>query len=437
MRSRLAKLVIAVAVVAMAVPAFAAVESVKVGGDIDVKGVYRKSFGFADVPSQNYTYIGTRIYVTADLTDNVAVMVRLINERDFGNDYLREVEGSLAVDLAYVKLSDLMTPGMDLTVGRQEIQLGKGLVVGSRYRAVDYIGADVGTAALDLGQQKAFDAVKVDYAFPMTDFSMTAFKAKILDNTLPVLGAVAADLDLWGLAVKYDNEMFCLEPYFVYVQLNETTGLALPDFDLMTLGARAGFSPMENLDLEVELAKQFGDANLLLGADSFSGWAAVLGGGYTFDGEMEPTLTAGYSFFSGQDSATDINGWVPVFPGNIASRVGKIAYPVLFPAGEGWSAVGIGTDTGLQVFNLGFGLQPVEKVALGFDWFNLRARETGAGVSNALGNELDFCMKYMYTEDVTFGVDLGFLLAGENIEDNLGAGVENPWQLVASMNVAF
>lgn len=433
MRSRLAKLVIAVAVVAMAVPAFAAVESVKVGGDIDVKGVYRKSFGFADVPSQTYTYIGTRIYVTADLTDNVAVMVRLINERDFGNDYLREVEGSLVVDLAYVKLSDLMTPGMDLTVGRQEIQLGKGLVVGSRYRAVDYIGADVGTAALDLGQQKAFDAVKVDYAFPMTDFSMTAFKAKILEGYglgLALGPETLEDLDLYGLAVKYDSDMFCLEPYFVYAKLE---GSANPDFDLMTLGARAGFSPMENLDLEVELAKQFGDAEIL-GSDSFSGWAAVLGGGYTFDGEMEPKLTAGYSFFSGQDSATDINQWIPVFPGNVASRVGKIAYPTLFAAGEGLSLTG----SGLQVISVGLGIQPAEKVGLSAALYNLQAREPLGGLDKTYGNELDLCMKYAYTEDVTFGVDLGMLFAGDNLEDAYPkVKLDNPWQLIASMNVAF
>ena len=46
MRSRIAKLMIAVAIVAMAIPAFAAVESIKVGGDIDVQGVFRKNFFF-------------------------------------------------------------------------------------------------------------------------------------------------------------------------------------------------------------------------------------------------------------------------------------------------------------------------------------------------------------------------------------------------------
>jgi len=224
---KLAKLVVAIGVVAMAIPSFAAVENVKVGGDIDVKMIYRDSFDFnaLGLDENTFTYIGTRVYIAAELTDNVSAMIRLINERDFGNDYLREVEGSLVVDLAYVKLADLLTPGLDLIVGRQEIQLGEGLVVGSRYRAIDYLLADLGTAALDLGQQKAFDAVRVNYAIPATNISLTGFKAKIAESYgLTPLGILTGlgspigeigDVDLYGLGLTYDNGVFCIDPYFV------------------------------------------------------------------------------------------------------------------------------------------------------------------------------------------------------------------------------
>jgi len=318
MRSRLVKLMVAVALVAMAIPSFAAVENVKVGGEIDVKMLYRDGFDFGafDLDTTTFTYIGTKVYLSAELTDNVSAMIQLINERDFGNDYLREIEGSLIVDQAYVKLADLMVPGLNLTVGRQEIQLGEGLVVGSRYRMIDYVGADIGTVALDLGQQKAFDALKIDYAFPATDLTMTAFKAKILE-TYGILDPLVGvdDLDLYGLAVKYDNGRLCVEPYFVYLRL------ANPDVDLMTLGARAGFSPMDSLKLKLELAKQFGDQDLT-GSD-FGGWAALLGGSYTFAGASEPTLSLGLMYLTGQDlGEADVEAWVPVFPSNVASRVG-------------------------------------------------------------------------------------------------------------------
>ncbi len=178
MRSRIAKILVAVLIAGMTIPAFAAVQNIMVGGDMDVKGLYRKSFDFdGDSDSFTFTYMGTRVWVKAELADNVTAMVRLINERDFGNDYLREITGSVILDIAYVKVADIMTAGLDLTVGRQEIQLGDGLVLGSRYRAIDYIGADIGTAALDYGQQKAFDAIRADYSFPMDDVTLTGVKA--------------------------------------------------------------------------------------------------------------------------------------------------------------------------------------------------------------------------------------------------------------------
>jgi len=440
---KLAKLVVAIGVVAMAIPSFAAVENVKVGGDIDVKMIYRDSFDFnaLGLDENTFTYIGTRVYIAAELTDNVSAMIRLINERDFGNDYLREVEGSLVVDLAYVKLADLLTPGLDLIVGRQEIQLGEGLVVGSRYRAIDYLLADLGTAALDLGQQKAFDAVRVNYAIPATNISLTGFKAKIAETYgLAPLGILTSlgspigeigDVDLYGLGLTYDNGVFCIDPYFVYTIMADGTN----DMDLMTGGVRAGYTPMENLNLKLELAKQFGDTDF--GNVDFEGWAGLFGVSYTFNTSMQPTITAGYSYFSGQDAtATDLEAWIPVFPANIASRVGKIAYPLLFPAGEGIVNPLYGTGSGLQVINVGLGLKPTEKLTIGLDLFNLTADESGAA-SDDYGNEIDLSLTYAYTEDVSFGIDLGMLLTGDNIEDTLGVNVDDPWQAIVSMKVVF
>lgn len=448
---KLAKLVVAIGVVAMAIPSFAAVENVKVGGDIDVKMIYRDSFDFnaLGLDENTFTYIGTRVYIAAELTDNVSAMIRLINERDFGNDYLREVEGSLVVDLAYVKLADLLTPGLDLIVGRQEIQLGEGLVVGSRYRAIDYLLADLGTAALDLGQQKAFDAVRVNYAIPATNISLTGFKAKIAETYgLAPLGILTSlgspigeigDVDLYGLGLTYDNGVFCIDPYFVYTIMADGP----QDLDLMTGGVRVGYTPMENLNLKLELAKQFGDTDF--GNVDFEGWAGLFGVSYTFNTSMQPTITAGYSYFSGQDAAaTDLEAWIPVFPANIASRVGKIAYPLLFPAGEGIMmnplcliASGGGSALqGLQVINVGFGLKPTEKLTIGLDLFNLTADESGAA-SDDYGNEIDLSLTYAYTEDVSFGIDLGTLLTGDNIEDTLGVNVDDPWQAIVSMKVVF
>jgi len=228
MRSRIAKILVAVLIAGMTIPAFAAVQNIMVGGDMDVKGLYRKSFDFdGDSDSFTFTYMGTRVWVKAELADNITAMVRLINERDFGNDYLREIEGSIILDLAYVKVADIMAAGLDLTVGRQEIQLGEGLVLGSRYRAIDYIGADIGTAALDYGKQKAFDAVRFDYIFPMADVTVTGLKAKIIETygDIAGIGLPIEDIDLYALAMKYNGEIFNLEPYVVYLRSDDSAVL--------------------------------------------------------------------------------------------------------------------------------------------------------------------------------------------------------------------
>ncbi|HOL35268.1 MAG TPA: hypothetical protein PKW86_05285, partial [bacterium] len=163
----------------------------------------------------------------------------------------------------------------------------------------------------------------------------------------------------------------------------------------------------------------------------------VLGVDYKFATNMNPVVSVGYADFSGQKAtATDQKAWVPVFPSNIASRVGKIAYPALFSNGEG--NYNIGTGSGVRALKLGLGLQPTEKVGLTLDWFNLTAKETAAGIDDSVGNEIDLGVNYAYSEDLSLGLDLGYLIAGSYVEDTVGkAKDKNAWQAIATMKVAF
>ena len=456
MRNKILKVMAVIFAVALIAPSFAAVESVKVGGDITIKGIFRDgTFFTTDYPAQDFIYSGVRVYVTADLTDNIQAMIRLINERDFGNDYLREVEGSMVLDLGYIKVKDILAPGLTLTVGRQEIQLGNGLVVGSRYRALDYAGAELGTAAIDLGQQKAFDAIRADYEFATVPIDITLFKAKIAEtyglirptndainfiNGLGILPMLIPtlpsfnDVDLYGLNMKYTADMFTVEPYFVYA------GMAHADLDIMTGGVRGTINPTDALAIDLEIAKQFGSADYIMGADSdFDGMAGTLGLTYKFDANMQPVVNFGFSYFSGWDgNGQDIETWIPVFPSNVASRIGSLAYLTLFPAGEGIATTAIGSGTnGLQAINLGCTIQPTEKIGVGLQWYYLTADETMGGADDSLGNEIDLSVSYAYTEDLSFGLDFGYLMVGDNIDDSFGINSDNPWQVIGTMKVAF
>jgi len=84
------KIILAIALVAlMAAPAFAAVQNVKVSGDIDSTYLHRHDFDFgvdADESQRQSVFLTqTRLRVDADLSDNVSATVALINERTWGN----------------------------------------------------------------------------------------------------------------------------------------------------------------------------------------------------------------------------------------------------------------------------------------------------------------------------------------------------------------
>lgn len=437
MSKKLLTVLAAILVVGMAVPSFAAVENVKVGGDVTVYGIYRNNFDFIDdVVSKDQAHAyqtSLRVYVSAALSDNVSAMVRMINERAWGQN--TDGGSDFTLDLGYVKLADLMAPGLNLTVGRQEIQIGEGFVVGSAYNATAAgYNANNALLATDLGLQKAFDAVKVDYALSGLPMSFTGFVSKI-DEAYG--GTGTQDTTLYGVSMLWKPENWTLEPYYVAQFLSGAPSAT--DVDMSVVGVRAtgGVPAVAGLSWKAEFAKEMGEA---FNAD-LKGWAGYVGGTYKFDTAMAPYITLGYNYYTGWDgTGTDVDAWIPMYPSDTASRIGKIAYAALFPANEGL-ALGV-IPTGLQTIKLGFGMQPTEKIGLTLDIFNLRANEVPAGapVGKAIGNEIDLGVSYKYTEDVTLGLDLGYFMSSDAIDDTatlLGVSSENAWQAVASLKLAF
>jgi len=420
------KLLVAVAVVAMAIPAFSAVESVKVGGDITVYGIKRANLydmdgdpGFDDSTDLFQTHM--RLFVQAALTDNVEAMVRLINERVWWGSYgevawgVDDSQSQICLDLAYIKVSDLLTPGLALTVGRQEIQFGEGLVVGSAYIPYsDYPTGDTWILAQDLGLQKAFDAIRVDYAFSQVPLDITGFMAKIDEEFSDI------DWNLYGINLGFNpGDVARVEGYYVRFQDMDDN-----DANISTLGARvtgdvAGFA------LKGEYARQFGE---FYGDDS-EGWALLLGGQYNFpQSEMDAYVKGNLNLFSGSEDYADITEmWISPFASNVASRIGSIAY-VILPISP------LPLETDLRAINIGGGIRPVEKVGLSLDWYNLTLMESNG--DDEVGNEIDATVTYNYTEDLTFGLQYGILLTGDYLEDIAGYD-ENPWQLIGSMKLAF
>ncbi|HPP30479.1 MAG TPA: alginate export family protein, partial [bacterium] len=393
------RLLVAVAVVAMAIPAFSAVESVKVGGDITIYGIKRANLEmvYDDEDSLDILQTHMRLYVQAMLTDNVEAMVRLINERVWGewgegdDDYDHYMQP--LVDLAYIKVSDLLTPGLALTVGRQEIQFGEGLVVGSAFLPYDGRYPTGDTLAEDLGLQKAFDAIRVDYKFNQVPVDITAFMAKNLED----FTSNDDDENLYGLNLGFNaGETARVEGYYVRLQQMSDSDENISTAGVRVTGDVAGFA------LKGEYAKQFGEWN---GCDN-EGWALILSGQYNFtQSEMGAYIKAQFNYYSASDS--DSNGWLSFFPANVASRIGAINY-ILALNTKNTNPEGL---SNARVINVGGGISPVEKVALSLDWFNVNfADQPGWAYDESIGNEIDAAVTYKYSEDLTFGLQYGVLL---------------------------
>lgn len=452
-------MLVALFLVGITLPVFAAVENVKVGGDITIKGIYRYNFdiysgGSSQCEQHNY-YTGTRIWVSADLTNKLSVLVRMINERDWnrplpnmvvspfpGLDLVTPNSLGVDLDLAYIKIADFMTPGLNLTVGRQEIQIGEGLVVGSAYNALTYIDGNylhyplgypwVSIANTDLGLRKSFDAIKFDYNFATKPISISAFMSKILDVYSPSLLPVS-DMDLYAVSLKWAPQNGSVEPYIVYLAMpvGETSA---PDegFSLMTYGVRGAVKPqaVPGLSLKGELAAQSG--SLFSSDAAFKGFAGYLGLGYEFQSALKPAISFGYNYYTGDDAGTNgIEAWVPVFASDMGSRMGNIAYNVAYQMGPGSATFFPIGESNLAIWKLGFSIQPTEKFGLGITYFNESLNETTGEAGFC--DEVDLGLSYAYTEDLGMGLDIGYFIPG----NAFGSSTDNAWQAIATLKLAF
>lgn len=434
MKSRLLKLLTVVFAVALIAPAFTAVESVKVGGDIQVWGVLRSDFDVDGNEDVHFFQSAARVYVTAELSENVVATIRLLHEKTWFGPYSEYLgswwEDGIRMDLANIKISDLFTPGLSLTVGRQEIQLGEGLVVGSAYNVWNYPNnypyyswGDRVFAAPDLGLAKSFDAVRIDYASEAVPVNVTAFLSKILEN---VVDEGDDDETLYGLNLGFNAaEVANIDVYWVRVD-----GIYGSDGNLDTAGLRVvGTIPaVSGLTLKGEYARQFGDDGA--GTD-FEGSALLVGAEYKFATNMEPTVKVNYELTTGYSGGYDADAWIPVFPSNMGSRIGPLFYAYV-----GYNApwmLATWDNPGLSIINAGVSFKPVEKVKVSLDGYLINLEEK-LGNYDDVGLEIDLNLDYQLTEDVTVGLTLGTLNADDVIEY---FGGDDTWQAILSMKVSF
>lgn len=446
-------------VVGLCATTYAAVQNVKVSGDLAVSGVVRNSLTLKDNEtatdfSESISAIlsAVRVRVDADLTDNVTATVRLLNERVWGEEDVANTD--IDLDLAYVTLKEFLYSPLTLTIGRQELRFGNGLIIGDR----DTNGIVAGHLATatgillpnsldDLSVRKAFDAIRaiLNYDPLVVDLVYS----KIDENSV----ATYNDVDLYGVNAAYAVSKDLNTEAYLWQRTRDvasTSGISKAE-NLRTVGARAGYTGIKDLTLGLEGAFQFGDhaANSTLYPDEgdadngnrkVTAYAIQAIAGRVFPKvKYTPALSATYTYLSGDkySSVSDnYRGWNPMFEDQSG---GTLFNKIL-------------SFSNVQLINLSGSMKPMDDVTATLDYYYLRANQpfnsTGTVVlsgnigdpaytmknKKTLGNEIDVGLKYDYTEDVQFGLGAGWFIPGSAFDK---VNKKTASQVIGSMKVTF
>lgn len=475
-------------------PVLAEVQNVKVGGEANVRGFFRKSLRLNEsAPNGTGSGSGFTVYddeadqgesgdqflqqltavdVAGDLTENVKVQTRLINQRVWGsvgdgalgaNTDANDVQ----VSLANVTLKELFYSPLTLILGRQRLWYGRGFIVGSRLLHGD-IDQNDALGADEFSDLTGFDAARLivdlggaaPVGMPVT---LDAVYAKVDENSISTAGAGATDqndTNLLGLNVgtKLDDMNGEAEAYFFRKHAQGTSlGSRAAHPVANTLGVRGSAAPSEGSSVWGELAYQWGNAIIAgtaltsegASGDPYSAWAMNLGADFALgDAAMNSKVGAEWIFYSGREGdATAINGWDPMYRGSFTTAIREFQAPGFYPVTQsGASVVGDGTFNSVtsstsnqHQFALHGTVSPIEDLSIDnrATWFLADegiVPTAGSKSHKYLGWEWDMQANYAYTDDVNVGLIYALFLPGSVFRSPHDSQAQ---ELITSVNVKF
>ncbi|OGW91001.1 MAG: hypothetical protein A3D28_01895 [Omnitrophica bacterium RIFCSPHIGHO2_02_FULL_63_14] len=450
----------------IASPAYAETQNVKVSGSIDAYWFYRENFDLRDnndvgvVPAgsaaalydhgaagsiaekseaDSFFMSVTQVQVAADLTDNVSTVINIANQRDWNADTFDGVGGTgndaaeydIDLDLAYVQMKEIFYSPLTLTVGRQDLLFGRGFIIG--WNPIDpnaSIQADEYTAL------QAFDAVRATLDFQ--PWTIDVVYSKILEND----PNPEDDIDLWIANVNYKFAEYnaVAEGYYVgHLDRSLLSGVAATGSttnDTHTLGGRVQFDPISQITLGGELAYQLGSYRAAV-ADperDRSAWGVDIFGTYRWDNVWKPELTLEYVSLSGEGNMTatteDYGAWNSLYRGKFWTAYADFREFVYGTS----DAADQPASTNQNLIQVKGSLKPMEDLLLEGAFTYLWTDEDIAGRSDEIGYEIDLQAVYDYTEDVSFGVLLGWFVPGDFYSS---PNDETALDLVSSVKVTF
>jgi len=437
-------LCVAALVVAFAVPAFAETQNIKVSGDIKAAYLYQNKIDFADNDrNQNFFIQQIGLNVEADLTDNVSTYVRLLNERDWGFNETGEAANArqfdILLDEAYITLKEMLYAPLTVKIGRQNIWLGKGFVIGN---SGNWNAGQLNASIREYSDMTAFDSIRATLDYD--PWTIDLIYSKIDENDNSTTANNYDDIDLYVANLGYDFTKYDAEAeaYYIY-RHNASAKINGKTDQIHTLGLRGSLVPFDGMNIWAEGGYQFGDDRTGVtssGSQERKAYAIDAGIDYTFtDVKWTPKLGAEWILLSGDKvgSTDKQEGWDRLYRGKFDNYLAdfrnltKIAQQDTSPYTNN---TGQTNQQSIAVFG---SIAPLTDITLDGRWTALwhDQKLTAASTQNKkLGYELDGKVAYDYTEDVQFTVLGGVLWPG-----NYYLSPENKTaaQIVAGVSVDF
>jgi len=430
-------------VVFMAVPAFAETQNVKVSGAIDSYWFHRTGYDLTSDTQNGVTKVdnfrsNTQVEVSAELTDNVSTVVNVVNERDWTNttSVSTNNEFDVQLDLANVKMKEIFYAPLTLTVGRQDIWLGRGFVIGNNSNSWN---PDAKLSAPEYSVLTAFDAVRATLDF--NPWTIDLIYSKIAGGAQK-FNADDTDLYIANVNYKFSEYNAVAEGYFIEQNARFAAGAAgAAEYGKSnvtdTIGGRVQFDPISQITLGGELAYQWGDYKPLVTSNKRSrdAYAADVFGTYRFDNVWKPALTLEYVYLSGQDpndTTGDYGAWNSLYRGRFYTAYNDFRGSVYAENYTGGTA----GNTNQEILQVKGDIKPLDDLLLSVRYSYLWTPQDQQ-VSNTnkdLGNEIDLEATYDYTEDVSFNFLAGWFIPGKYYPSGKD---KTATDLVSSVKVTF
>lgn len=451
-------LVAAAVVLAVSATAYAETQSVKVSGDLTMRGFARGAYTLdknaRDVTGlpgegnwQTFLTSTAEVQIDAELTDNVSGVIRLVNERLWGEDGRDlftddSVRNANAVefDLAYIELKEMLYSPLTLRIGRQDLWFGRGFIIGNSLREPNDPRFPREYTALN-----SFDAIRATLDYD--PWTIDAVYAKIEENNVKAND----DIDLWGVNIGYLFDAYNAEAEGYWFWKSERNpAQRRTDNSVHTMGLRGSFDPIEDWTVALEGAFQTGKyaVDNQIGNRSRAAWALdamVECRAFQDDYAWRPVLAAEWIWYSGDNEYSEdptdssrFKGWDPMFRGKFDTAIREFQnwmYDTVAPSTPSYT-------NQHQVLVSG-SIEPTDSLMLKAVYANFFTDRKGVNpnaTKRHIGQEVDVQLTWDYTEDVQFGLLSAWFFPGRHLKDAAAAegdSTNTATSIVGTVSLSF